>query len=617
MGLARVMRQRALRLAAVTRAPALCDAPGVSRVAAAPGPAGPARWVVPAGALLAAAGAIAAVGDDSLTVTTYSETSTLAGAATVAAAIGLLVSGAGAWSVRRQAPAVLAVLAGVAWTSDDWIGQEQAPAAVRSLAMVASPLLLPLVVHLALVRPRNGKPHRTERALVTAAYAMAAVVSLGQAAFRDPLYDRWCWRNCSDNVLLVRADVDLAQALHLLLLLGATAVGVALVIVCMATLRRANPVARAASADVLVPAALVGAAEAAYATLLWVRPAEDPTEPLYAWVHLLRAGAMLLLSLGVTRGAWRTWHLRRTVHQLSHELTAAPGPGRLREVLARSVGDERLQVAYWLEGPGLHVDADGLPADIGPADGRTVTTLSRLGRPVAVVVHDADLHTAHALLGEVGAAARLAVDNERLHAEVLYRIAAVEASRARVVERSDSTRRRLERDLHDGAQQRLLTVSYALRLALADARAGGDEQLVHLLRQAEAMAARALTELRELAHGIFPAILSDAGLGQALRTFALSAELPVEVSCTIERRLAKAVEAAAYAVVVDTVADAAVRGSAWVTVDIDLVDEQLVVRVQDEGSPAAELVHLQDRVGALGGRVSTTARGFTAELPCE
>jgi len=572
---------------------------------------------VPAGALLAAASAIAVLGDDSRTVTTYGETSALARLATVAAGISLLSAGAGAWWVRRHAPAVLAVLAGIAWTAEDWIGKEQAPGAVRSLAMVASPFLLPLVVHLALARPRNGKPDPPARALVNAAYALAAVVSLGQAAFRDPLYDRWCWRNCTDNVLLVRADVDVAQALHLLRLVGTTAVGVGLVVACVAGLRRATPVARGASADVLVPAALVGTAEATYATLLWVRPDEDPTDPAYAAVHLLRAGALLLLALGVVRGAWRAWHIRRTVRHLSYELTTAPGPGRLRDVLARSVGDERLQVAYWLDEPGLHVDANGQPADIAPADGRAVTTLSRRGRPVAAVVHDADLRTAHALPGGFGAAARLAVDNERLHAEVLYRIAAVRASQARVVERSDTTRQRLERDLHDGAQQRLLTVSFALRLALAEAGPGGDDQMVCLLGQAEAVAAQALTELRELAHGIFPAILSDAGLGPALTTFALSAEVPVEVSCTLECRLDRAVETAAYAVVVDTVADAAVRGSAWVTVDIDLVDEQLVVRVQNEGSPAAALVHLQDRVGALGGRVSATAQGIMAELPCE
>lgn len=283
-----------------------------------------------------------------------------------------------------------------------------------------------------------------------------------------------------------------------------------------------------ASVDVLAPAALVGVAEAAYALLLLTRPAEDPFDPVYATVHLLRAGALLLLALGLARKAWRTWHTRRTVRRLSHELASAPGPGRLRDVLARSVGDERLQVAYWLDGPGLHVDAEGRPADVVPDAGRAVTTLSRSGRPVAVVVHDADLRTAHALPGEIGAAARLAVDNERLHAEALYRLADLRASQARVVERSDGTRRRLERDLHDGAQQRLLAVSYALRLALIDAC--GDETLVRLLGEAKAVAACSLTELRELAHGSFPAILADAGLGPALTTFVLSAELPVEVS---------------------------------------------------------------------------------------
>ena len=568
---------------------------------------------MPAAAVLAAVSAVAAVGDVGFMVTTYGETSALARSAGLAAGVGLMAAGAAWWTVRRSAPAALAVLAGVAWSADDWVGQEQAPVAVRSLAMVVTPFLLPLVVQLALARPGS---HRRDRALVRTAYSLAAVVSLGQAAFRDPVYNRWCWRNCTDNVLLVRADVDLAQALHHLQLLGTGAVGLALVAACVAATTRAGPVARAASLDVLAPAALVGAAEAAYAVLLLARPAEDPTDPLYAAVHLLRAGALLLLAIGLARGAWRTWYTRRTVRRLSHELASATGLGRLRDLLARSVGDERLQVAYWLDGPGLHVDADGCPVDVVPVEGRAVTTLSRAGRPVAVLVHDADRRTAHALPGEIGAAARLAVDNERLHAEVLYRLADLRASQARVVERSDSTRRRLERDLHDGAQQRLLTVSYALRLALADARADGDDELVRLLGHAEETAGRALIELRELANGIFPAILSDAGLGSALMTFALSAELPVDVSCGLDRRLDAAVETAAYAVVVDTVADATRRGACWATVEVAVVDRRLVVRLQDDGSPPTALVHLQDRVGALGGRLCTTADGTIVELPC-
>ena len=135
---------------------------------------------------------------------------------------------------------------------------------------------------------------------------------------------------------------------------------------------------------------------------------------------------------------------------------------------------------------------------------------------MALVIHDAALSGARELEREIGAAARLAVDNERLRAEVLAQLEDLRASRARIVEAGDSARRRIERDLHDGAQQRLLTLSYELRLARADAEADGDEALAPLLAVDGEEVQAALAELRDLAHGIYPAILTEAGLGPAL-----------------------------------------------------------------------------------------------------
>ena len=136
---------------------------------------------------------------------------------------------------------------------------------------------------------------------------------------------------------------------------------------------------------------------------------------------------------------------------------------------------------------------------------------------------------------EIGAAARLAVDNERLRAEVLARVADLRASRARIVATADGTRQRLERDLHDGAQQQLLAASFELRQACSSAAASGDAELAARLTDASEQAQQALTELRDLAHGIYPAILTEAGLEPAVRSLAERASTASR-SCRTRRR---------------------------------------------------------------------------------
>ena len=187
---------------------------------------------------------------------------------------------------------------------------------------------------------------------------------------------------------------------------------------------------------------------------------------------------------------------------------------------------------------------------------------------MAIVVHDAALLEGPALEREIGSAARLAVENERLQAEVLAQLEDLRASRARIVETGDAERRRLERDLHDGAQQRLLALSYDLRLARAAAEAEGDREHATLLASAGDEAQAALGELRELAHGIYPAILAEAGLAPALATLADEAPLPVELGEVPPERYGAPVETAAYLTVAEAIADAAGRRATFVSVDV-------------------------------------------------
>jgi signal transduction histidine kinase len=364
---------------------------------------------------------------------------------------------------------------------------------------------------------------------------------------------------------------------------------------------------------------VVLAAEAAYALLRLVAPAQEPSDGPFPALFLVRAGALAALAAALAVPAVHSLRARHAVRRLAHDLTAAPAPGRLRTVLAERLGDDRLDVAYWLDRSRRFVDDDGRSVEPSPASDQVVTTIARGGRPVAVVVHDRALRErARQLEQTIGSAVRLAVDNERLRAEALLRLEDVHASQARVVARSDARRRTLERDLHDGAQQRLIAVSFQLHAALAAARVDGDRAAERLLAEACDLAAAVLADVRQLAHGIFPAILSDAGLAPALRTFAASAVLPVEVVHVAEGRCAVAAETAAYVVVVEAVTDAARRSAAYATVGVERHDQTLIVLVADDGAPPdrAALVHLTDRVEALGGRVRVEPGTLRAEIPC-
>jgi signal transduction histidine kinase len=237
---------------------------------------------------------------------------------------------------------------------------------------------------------------------------------------------------------------------------------------------------------------------------------------------------------------------------------------------------------------------------------------------VALVVHDAAFLEGRALEREIGSAARLAVENERLQAEVLAQLEDLRASRARIVETGDAERRRLERDLHDGAQQRLLALSYDLRLARAAVKADGNRELATLLASAGDEAQAVLGELRELAHGIYPAILAEAGLAPALATLADQAPLPVDLGQMLPERYSAPVETAAYLAVSEGISDAAGRKATLVSVDVASEDQHLVVQVRDDGAAgASQLLHIADRVGALGGSLEVRPHSLRAEIPCE
>jgi signal transduction histidine kinase len=579
-----------------------------------------ARLAIPAVAIACAITAAVADGTPADGApTSYAGASGVLHAADILAGLGLVLGGALAWlQPRGRVIGLLAMLAGLAWFGPDWEGWVGAAPLVRSLGAAVPFFFLPLLFHLSLALPggRLGAP--AVRVAVVTAYAAAAGASAGIALFRDPFLDPSCWRTCSDNAFLVHADPGLADALGDAWRWCSMAIGAAIVGIAAIRLTRASPPGRRALLPTLAPLALTGAAEAAYAAALLGTLLEDPDSGKFASAFMFRSVSASALGLGIAWTVLGARRMRSWLSRIATELAEAPPAGSLRDALASALGDPALEVHYWLQESQRFVTADGAAAP-PPAAGnaRAVTPIVRGGRTLAVVSHDATLLDADELEHEIGSAARLAIDNERLQAEVLAQLDELRSSRARIVEAGDAERRRLERNLHDGAQQRLLAVSYDLRVAHAAAERDGDHELGALALQATAEVDGALGELRELAEGIYPAILTEAGLATAISTLSDGAPLPVELGRVTPDRYPAAVDRTAYYVIEEAIHDAAGRGATLVSVEASRSGDVLAVTVKDDGrARETRLVHVADRVGALGGTAEVGTTTLRAELPC-
>jgi len=315
---------------------------------------------------------------------------------------------------------------------------------------------------------------------------------------------------------------------------------------------------------------------------------------------------------------------RADVGALLMELRAHPA-GELREPLARALHDPSLTLAYWLPQYGTWADQEGRAVTLrGAEDGRATRVINRDDEPIIALEFDRSLEDERELLDAVAAAAGIALENNRLQVELRARLQELQGSRARVIDAGQKERQRLERNLHDGAQQRLVALS--LELGLLAGSAGGETS--ERLLQAKREVSVSLDELRDVARGIHPAVLTGHGLAVALESLAAQAAVPVELEVAVDGRLTERIEVAAYYVVSESLTNIAKHAQATVaSVHVTRSADTIVVEVVDDGVGGADtergtgLRALADRVEAVGGRLriwSPAGHGtrLEAEFPC-
>jgi signal transduction histidine kinase len=512
-----------------------------------------------------------------------------------------------AWHRRPESRfGLLMVLVGFAW----FLGPLYAANSplVFTLGIIASGLWGPVFGQLLLSFPTGRLPTRARRRLVAASYVLiplapvpALLVSDADQVITD------CRGGCPRNVLLIERDAGLTDPALVLCLI---AVGM-----LVRQWRAAAAPERRSLLPVFASGGVSLALVAAYAisqvdAVLWMAFAAFAATPFAFLAGLARA------DLSGSRG----------VRTLMAQLADAPERADLRDALARALGDPALELAFWMPELNRYVDADGSPAELpGDEDARrTVTEIDHHGHHVAAIVHDRaqDTETVRA----AGAATALMLENQRLDAELRARLVELRASRARLVEAADGERRRIERDLHDGAQSRLVALALNLRLARMSVSDGTDTAA--LLDGSIDELGQSLEELRDLARGIHPVVLSERGLEPAVRALAARAPVPVDIVGRATGRLPAAVETAAYFVVSEALTNVSKYAHAeHATVRVERVDGQLLVEVSDDGVGGASagdgsgLRGLADRVAALSGTLEVSSppgegTRLRAQLPC-
>jgi signal transduction histidine kinase len=525
--------------------------------------------------------------------------------------VSYVLGGLLAWSHRpasRFGPLMIAAgfvnfLVTLSWTTSD----------VTFTVGQALDLLPPvLFLHVFLAYPTGRLQGRLERALIAVAYAAAIGLQLFRMAFGG---------FGPNNLLELAPNPEAGLAAVRVQLVAVSAcclVGVGILVA--RRLRAGRPLRR--SLALLVDAFAVGLIMIAVLFLSHVF--DGPAIDQLRWATFAVLG---LAPIAFLVGLVHDRLARSSLGELLLELQTEPAPAELRDGLARALRDPSLTLAYWLPDFESYVDRDGKAVELpGPDSGRSTTLIDREGTRVAALLHDPALDEEPELLDAVTAAAGIALENARLHAELRARLEELRGSRARIVDAGQTERKRLERNLHDGAQQRLIALS--LELGLWEDGLQDDPDASRRLEQARREIATSLDELRDVARGLHPAVVSGHGLEVALEQLAARGPVPVRLNVDVEARMPERLEVAAFYLVSESLANIGKHANATrATVDVARTDVRVVIEIVDDGVGGADtelgsgLRGLADRVEALEGRLriwSPKGGGtrLRAEIPC-
>ncbi|MCV2491158.1 sensor histidine kinase [Geodermatophilus sp. YIM 151500] len=518
----------------------------------------------------------------------------------------------------QRANGRLLALTGVAW-SGVWLDAWQSPL-LSVVALVCPALYVTAGATVLLRYPAARLPGAAQRAFVVTLFVWLQAVFVGSALTGGvealgALGGR-PWRPApvlGPESAAVLATVDRV---------GAVLLGTAFVVLLARKVRRARGLDRGELVPVVVGAVAAGVALGSFRIGRALAGSEESVTAL----RLVHAVALLAIPLAFAAAALRRRLERGAVADVVVGLSGVAPLDQVRERLRRALRDPGLEVLYWVPDERAWVGTDGRPADEPPGgDGRLVVPVTAGdGDRLALVLADPSLRRHGRLVEAAVSAAGLALENARLQAGIRAQLEQVRASRARIVEAGLAERRRLERDLHDGAQQRLLALTIqlgAVRTAVAD------EATKELVDAARADLRCAVEELRDLARGLHPPLLGQAGLGPALESVAERLPLPVRLDVP-DRRWSVAAETAAYFLVCEALTNAAKHaGATSARVLVDEAGGRLRVEVADDGVGGADpaggsgLTGLVDRIGAVGGalRISSppgAGTRITAEIPC-
>lgn len=518
---------------------------------------------------------------------------------TVALPVGwsYLAVGHATWRRRPDSSIGWLLLAvAFAWFTAGFSGSDVT--ALHTVGLALTGLYDAILVHLLLAFPTGRVIRRRDRALVAAAYGTALIGQLLIVSVSEPAGPT--------NLLLVHRDDRLAELFGA----GVVTAGATITLLAAAVLlrrwRAASPRQRRALAPVLLVGAVLAVSLAA-GLAVGQLPTPDQVRGAAAAATAITVGALPWAFLaGLARARF---FAATTVLDLLTRLDP-PGSGRVQPALADVLQDPDLRIAYWLPDRAGYVDAVGNPVQLSAAD-RAVTPVQYGGNPVAVLLHDPALLQEPGLVQAVGAAVALALRNERLEAQLRARVTGLRDSRRRLVEAGEAERRQVERDLHDGAQARL--VALRVLLGLARRQVESDADAADLLDSARTELDAALAELRDLARGLHPAVLATRGLPVALASLAATCTIPVDLATVPPQRLPATVESAIYFLVAEALTNTAKHAAAdHARIDVRAHPTQVTVQVCDDGVGGADpsgsgLTGLAARVAALDGRLQISS----------